>query len=205
VLPSPIPGASGILGSTWFIIGYLLITSVFWLGTLYFVDASALVARRADPLLRDTIHWSKVRYVLWAFQIFNVSFIILGTILSIATGNNALANQIMQGNNGAITSIPAMIANFAWAVAFGSFIVFVPMAFRAKDLTLRRHFKWLALMAGLTGLYFVIGGITNISANTSAVGNLAGNTIFFLTIAYCLYRSARALVPLNRLSISTAS
>jgi hypothetical protein len=202
-LPSPLIGSSGILGSTWFLIGYTLVTSAFWLGTVYFVDASVLATRRSDPLLRDTIHWSKVRYVLWAFQIFNVSFILLGVTFSAITGNTSLANQIMQGNNGAFTSAPAIIANLPWGIAFGSFAVFIPVAIRAKDPSLRRHFKWLAVLTIVVGLLFIamgiIGSYSGESLFASAVGTLVGNSIFFGIAGYCLYRSAKALVPLNRI------
>lgn len=203
-LPSPEISSSGILGSTSFLIGYTLVTSAFWLGTIYFVDASVLASRRSDPLLRDTLHWSKVRYVLWAFQIFNVSFILLGVMYSAITGDITLANQIMQGNNGAFTSLPAVIANFAWGTAFVSFIVFVPVAIRAKDPSLRKHFKWLAILTVVVGLVFITMGILgSISSETipaGLVGTLVGNSIFFTIAGYCLYRSAKALVPLNRIS-----
>ncbi len=207
VLPSPQSGSSGVLGNTSFLLGYVFVTSIFWLGVLNFVDATALVSRRADPLLRDTLHWSKARYVFWFSQIFNVSFIVLGTIFSIITRNPTLANQILQGNNGAFTSIPAIIANLAWILAFGSFVVFVPVAIRAKDPTMRRHLKWLVILAALTGSFFLasgilgtIGGATVANFLSSPAGTLFTNTIFLLTIGYCLYRSARALVPLNRIS-----
>src|ERR1700719_3382495 len=50
-LPSPQPGSSGILGNISFQVVYTLVTCVFWLGTIYFVDASVLASRRSDPLL----------------------------------------------------------------------------------------------------------------------------------------------------------
>jgi hypothetical protein len=204
-LPSPQPGSSGILGSISFQIEYTLVTSAFWLGVIYFVDASALASRRSDPLLRDTLRWSKVRYALWVFQIFNVSFILLGVTFSAITGNSTLANQIMQGNNGAFTSLPAIIANLAWGTAFGSFIVFLPVAFRARDPSLRRHFKWLAVMAVVVGLVFIIMGILSSTPLETSLatpfGTFVGTSVFFLTAGYCLYRSARALVPLNKISL----
>jgi hypothetical protein len=207
ILPSPIPGASGVLGSFPFEVGYILITAVFWLGILYFVDVSVLASRRSDPLLRDTIRWSKLRYVLWAIQIFLVSFILIGVISTPVTGNNLLLTEIFEGNNGAKGSVPAIIANLVWAVSFGSLIAFIPIAIRAKDPTLRRHFKWLAALAGITGLFFLISGIfPSLLASSEAVTSdpiaSAIGTVFFLSVVgYFLYRSARALVPLNRISL----
>jgi hypothetical protein len=200
-IPSPQPGSNGILSNVTFGVAYTLVTSAFWLGVIYFVDATVLASRRSDPLLRDTLHWSKIRYVLWAFQIFNVSFILLGVIFSAITGNSSLATQIAQGNNGAFTSTPAIIANLAWGAAFGSMIMFVPVAIRARDPTLRRHLKWLALFAAVIGIFFIITATLSQSSFLFATpaGTLLGNTILFSTAGYFLYRSARSLVPLNKL------
>ncbi|MDA4127286.1 MAG: hypothetical protein OK452_08835 [Thaumarchaeota archaeon] len=207
-LPSPQVGSNGILGSVPFQIGYILVTSAFWLGAIYFVDATALASRRSDPLLRDTLHWSKVRYVLWVFQVFNVSFILLGISLSAITGNASYANQIIQGNNGAFTSLPAVIANLAWAAAFGSMIMFLPIAIRSRNPGLRRHLKWLAGVPVALGVFVIVLIIVSSTpAETflnNPAGNVLGNTLLYLAVGYCLYRSARALVPLNRISLSSS-
>jgi hypothetical protein len=205
LLPSPLPGATGILGSISFEVGYILVTTIFWLGTLYFVDSSALAGRRSDPLLRDSLHWSKVRYVLWTWQGFNVAFIVIGVIVSAASGNHTLANEIAQGNNGATSSIPAKIADISWGLSFGPFVVFIPLFIRAKDPTLRRHFMWLAILAGLIGLEFLVSGLLGSNPAVagymnSEAGSLIGNAVFIVTAGYFLYRAARALVPLNRIS-----
>ena len=197
-LPSPLPGSSGILGNFSFQVFYTLVTAVFWLGTVYFVDASALASRRSDPLLRDTLHWSKARYAVWGLQISIVSFILLGTAYSAVTGNHLLADQIAQGNNGATSSLPAKIANLAWAVAFGSIAMFVPIAIRARSPTLRRHFRWLAIIGAITGVFFA--GSIALSSIATLDENLILSGVFFLVVGYCLYMSARSLVPLNRIS-----
>ena len=146
-----------------------------------------------------------MRYVLWTWQGFNVAFIVLGVIISVVSGNHTLANEIAQGNNGATSSIPATIANISWALSFGPFVVFIPLFIRAKDPTLRRHFMWLAILAGLIGLEFLASGILGSNPSVagllnSEAGNLVSNAVFIITAGYFLYRAVRALVPLNRIS-----
>ncbi len=205
-LPSPQPGESGILGSVPFEIGYLLVTAAFWLGVVFFVDSTMLAVRRSDPLLRDTLYWSKVRYVLYVVQISIVLFIILGVLYSTITGNPTLADQILAGNNGATTSIPADIADLAWTVSFASCVMFVPAAIRTKDPTLRSHFKWLCGIAILVLVYFVSTGALESTPLAGIMESTVGESLetgfFFLLVGYFLYRSAKALVPLNRIPSS---
>jgi magnesium-transporting ATPase (P-type) len=198
LIPSPEPGINENFVSSLFVVVYFLLTSIFWLGVVNFVDATAQVSRRADPLLRDTIHWSKVRYVFWIIQIFNVSFILLALTFSYAFANPALLNQIILGNNGVSirSSLPAFITNLAWAVSFVSLVVFVPIATRAKDPLLRNHIKWLAITAGVLFVVLVIfSGLI-----PSGFYSLVVTAIGFVLVGYCLYRSARALVPINKIS-----
>jgi hypothetical protein len=197
-LPSPLPGSSGILGNIWFQLAYTLVTAVFWLGTVYFVDASALASRRSDPLLRDTLHWSEVRYVVWGVQISIVCFILLGTAYSAVTGNYTLSDQIAAGNNGAASSLPAIITDLAWALAFGVIAMFVPIALRARSPTLRRHFRWLAILGAVTGAFFAGSVVTSSIATPDE--NLVLSGVYFVVVGYCLYKSAKSLVPLNRMT-----
>ena len=197
-LPSPQPGSNGIFGSILYEIGFILVNSVLWLGAIYFVDASVLASRRSDPLLRDTLHWSKVRYVLWVLQIFNVSVILLSLAYSAITGNTFFANEVAQGNSGQFTSLPALCDNLAWFLALLSPIVFVPVAIRAKDPNLRKHFEWLAVLAGVIVIVLITSGNSPISLTPAE--NLLSSMASFLAMGYCLYKSARVLVPLNRIS-----
>jgi predicted neutral ceramidase superfamily lipid hydrolase len=140
-----------------------------------------------------------VRYFFWFVQIFNVSFILLGVTFSVASGQSTLLNQILAGNNGSEmrSNFPAFIANLAWAMVFVSLIVFLPVAIKAKDPVMRKHLKWLALAAAVTGVEFIaLGAGVN---QLSALSGLLASSIFFVLLGYCLYRSARALVPLNRI------
>lgn len=200
VLPSPTPGSADFLGSDSFLLSYFLITAFFWLGTIYFTDSSVLASRRLDPLLRDTLHWSKIRYVVWGVQIFSVLFILIGILYSLLTGDSVLLNQIMAGTNGTyFTNFPTFVAGLPWAVSFGSFVLFLPIAVRAKDRTFREHLKWLVIMGAIILALFFFSALLG-SFFASSVGGLILNAFFFALIGYCLYRSARALVPINRIS-----
>jgi hypothetical protein len=151
----------------------------------YWIDASLLTFRRSDPLLRDTFHWSKLRLPLWAVNIFLWGIYLSILCYAVFTNDVSLLNQINTSFTNpllnkalqAIVVIPIICA-----------IIFLPtMAIRAKwDRTLRRHFAWFALFAVL------LPGIL-----TNFVGIEA---VAILGIAIALYKSAKALVPLNRIS-----
>ena len=98
------------------------------------------------------------------------------------------------------SSLPAIIANLAWILAFGPIAMFVPVAIRAMSPTLRNHFRWLAMLAAVTGVFFIAPGIFSSFITPDEGSILSG--VFFLAVGYCLYRSARSLVPLNRISSS---
>jgi hypothetical protein len=156
-----------------------------FLGVMYFVDASVLASRRSDPLFRDTLHWSIVRYVVWTYEIFSASFTGLGTALSMIGGTSASLLQVV--SFGFSISFPLV-----FLVPIFSFLILIPVAIRARDPYLRGHFEWLGLMAGSTLLLQISGAIPS-SDFTVLVG------IILTSIGgYCLYKSARSLVPLNR-------
>jgi hypothetical protein len=169
----------------------LVIDIGFMLGLLYFIDATMLASRRSDPLLRDTAHWSKVRIVVWAWEFFNVAFIIAVFAYMAVTGDVSISSQIV--NYGNFTYIPSLIYNLAWFVpVFGS-VVILPAAVRARDPRFRKHLEWLALLV-VVGILLVIA-----SSLTSATQYLLVVLIGNVALAYLIYRSATALVPINRI------
>ncbi len=158
----------------------------------YWIDASALAARVSDPLFRDTLHWSKLRILLWALNTITV-----GSALSV------ILYVWVSGNTGFFSPIPAAIGYFIVGtpefVTIISGAVFLPIiAQRSKDMTLRKHFRWFGLFVAFVFLLFPLGSLT---ANDPFLMTLS----FFVALlwgGYCLYKSARSLVPLNRLSVS---
>ena len=174
------------------VIGFLelMFGVIGFLGLLYFVDSSMLASRRSDPLLRDTLHWSKVRYVIWGYEIFAAFFAVVDAGLSLIHGVPSSLMQFM--NFGFSFSFP-----FVFLVPVFSFLVLFPAWLRAKDRQLRQHFKWLGLMAVAVIIFdfaFPSGGPFATTAGTALA------IVLTSFIGYCLYKSARSLVPLNRIS-----
>jgi hypothetical protein len=160
-----------------------------WLTLFYWVDASVLASRRSDPLLRDTLYWSKLRTPLWTVDLIavGVTFSLLG--YAEISGNVALLNQVAFGNfDNAILNfvqgLPVVLGLVCGVVYLSA------TAARSKwDRTLRRHFAWFALFLLLT--LGILGPLSFLFGPVS-----------FLLAGFALYRSAKSLVPLNRVSLS---
>ncbi len=153
----------------------------------YWIDASILASRRSDPLLRDTFHWSKLRVPLWTADLFAVGAVILLLGYSEVTGTASLLIQLASG------SFDNKVVNFVYAfpliLALVCGVIFLSViAVRAKwDRTLRKHFSWFAVF-----LLFLLGIVS---------GNIPFFApIFILGGGFALYKSAKSLVPLNRIS-----
>ena len=55
-----------------FDVGFLLRFDFIAIMTFYWIDSSMRTVHDIDPLSRDTLYWSKLRYVLWVLNIFGV-------------------------------------------------------------------------------------------------------------------------------------
>jgi hypothetical protein len=162
----------------------------------YWTDASILASRRSDPLLRDTLSWSKFRVPVW------IAFLATGGVISVvsayanATGNVALFNEISTGY--VVTSIPGIIYGITWLIPLSIGAIYLPaIALRTKDPTLKRHYEWFGLFAIALA---IAGGILGFLTFPAIEGDLLF-LVEFVLMGYFLYRSARSLVPLNRISL----
>jgi len=173
---------------------FLTLFSVFLL-MFYFVDTAILSARRADPLLRDTARWKRLRNPLWLVMFVSVALAI-GTSVAGYSGF------------GGIFLIPFIIVGVSGAV------VLPRAARRSKDATFNRHLRWfggfIVLAVGWFFASFLVsqlaaGGMnpaTLLNAPLTDVQNYLEALAALVGLAgggYCLYRSARSLVPLNRI------
>jgi len=171
---------------------YLLFIVLF-----YWIDRSVLASRRSDPLLRDTLHWSKLRLVLWAGVIITtvIPFVILGYV--VATSNNALFAQMNNGTLGGpaiIDLIFGFMQNFPIIIPIVGLVYFPIISIRSKwDRNLRRHFIWF-VPASLCLLLLFFG-----FSLPQPIGQFYSPFIV-VVMGYSLYRSAKALVPLNLVS-----
>ena len=167
----------------------------------YWVDASVRAARRSDPLLRDTLHWGQLRIVVWVGIILLIVFNSLYVLyLMIDTG---LPLDVAP-------NLPAIL-NFVSFMSYLSPIIlgaiFLPLgALRSRDPTMRRHLGWFLLFVLLilvTSLVFLVLLIP-VPSNLEALRYVAveyGAALTYSIGGYFLYRSARALAPLNRLVV----
>ena len=153
--------------------GVIILTLVS-VGLFYWVDTSALTARRSDPLFRNTLHWQQVRIVLWFVILADSAYLIaLDFVSPFYTYGTPL------------TLVPF------WTVVVSGAIILIRQARRTKDVALRGSLKWSGLFfLALFASYFPSVFVTDVFALLLATAlNLLG--------AYFLYRSVRALIEVS--------
>jgi hypothetical protein len=155
---------------------------LFILVVFYWIDASFRAARRSDPLLRDSLYWTKLRIPFW---ILNGGIIIGGTIAILLGYSIFVPTSSSLG--GALVSVPFFIVA-ASGVALGTVV-----AGRSGDWNLRKHLAWFAL--------FIFTQFASIGV--AQVNSLSGFVYFlgFEFAGFFLYKSARSLVQFNRISL----
>ena len=158
-------------------IGFLAFYSTFLI-FFYWVDTSLRAARRSHPLLRDTLHWRELRKILWPLDIIVIA------ILS--------ADMLFLNVSTPLFLVPLLIDIISGAI-------FLPVAaVRSKDPTLRSHLRWF-------GLFFLGFFVIFLSAFSYDLVSILATIIGLLVMAYALYRSAKSLVPLNRIRMEADS
>ena len=160
---------------------FLLLAALF-----YYVDASVLASRRSDPRVRNTLHWSKLRILLW-----------IGTLPAAVLV--VVANVIMLVTTGPNISGPPP-ASLAIILFSGLFIppisgaIVLPIASRrTADQSLRKQLKWFALFAASIFVFNLFLTNSVPSQPLALLLNYLGSALG----AYCLYRSVSALAPIR--------
>ena len=142
----------------------------------YWIDVSLSVARRSDPLLRDTFRWSTLRKVIWPL---NIAGLLLVPFVFPLVFIQAFL----------IYAIGALLVSWAGR--------------RSGDSTIRKHLKWFGSYAAFTVIFFVALSlvVTGIVSTDSALGLASFFVLFGVTLGggYSLYRSATSLVPMRSL------
>jgi len=153
----------GPLGLSTFILTLLLLFGL--------VDLSALSGRKLDPLHKDRLHWSRVRFVLWPL------FIVSGATVA----GEDLVFQVWKGYSPGTPPwwVPAVFVAFLGTSIVNAIVLLLTIR-RTKELVLRRQLAWFGLFAFLfwTGQIFYA---------------------LFLISGYCLLRSAKSLSPAHTL------
>jgi hypothetical protein len=160
-----------------------------------FIDSTVRVARRSDPLLRSILRWDKLRIALWIDEIVLTIVLALNFVPSI------------------VSSVPQVEYLFPALLAI-AYIAGAPAlligAKRSRDTTLRQSLKWLGVAFMMLFAYIVydviiqliIPGISEFDRYYSYPAVLGG--IIGILLSYALYRSARSLAPINRMSLEVA-
>jgi hypothetical protein len=142
------------------------------------IDSSIRVGRRTDPLLRDPLRWSKTRQVLWP--------LLLLSLLVFFMGPEGLLSFIIVG----VSVIPVLKAA-EWS----------------GDRYYRRSLEWF-------GAAIVVLVVQNVGFNTLVPGlgtgvvyspmglvwSIFANFALVPIMFYAIYKCARSLVPINRIS-----
>jgi hypothetical protein len=154
------------------------------------IDASVRVARRSDPLLRNTLHWNTLRLLIWAV-------IALATFLTIILN----FENILTGNPpSGIFILPFWVAPVATLISGSPAILL--SAIRSRDTTFRRSLKWFGMFIVVFLIGLVLSVLAFLISSDTAHGIISVVRDFiFAPAAYCLYRSARSLAPMDRLPL----
>jgi len=158
-----------------------------------FIDSTIPVARRSDPLLRDILHWRRLRIIVWTVDAF---LILLFYYLSIS-------------DNFSTTAVAPLAVNYLFLLvpAVAGAPALLIGALRSRDPALRSHLKWLGLTLVLFFISVAIGAIAGVSSASGVISSSSPSyslvaivsDVFYVLAFYTLYRSARALAPINRL------
>ena len=155
--------------------------SLFLFIVFYWIDLSFRAARRSDPLLRDSIHWSSLRIVLWP-----VNFLQIPVAIYIALA----AFGYLPPAGGVVSSVQAIPF---FATAGSGVALAIVVGRRSADGTLRAQLIWFGLFVFVQFAIITVAAVNSFNGAVYFVG--------FEFAAFALYKSARSLVPLNMISI----
>jgi hypothetical protein len=158
------------------------------------IDVGVRVARRSDPLARDTLHWARVRLAIWTAIAIDVIVLVFYFVRApFGAGPTGLENLSF------LASIFAILVVGAPAAIIGGL--------RARDLALRKSLGWFGLFSGCVLAFSEVGYILFVLGVVNNSQNLGGLffviTVFQVTLpliaGYALYRSATSLVLMRGL------
>lgn len=160
----------------------------------YWIDTSVRAARRSDPLFRDTFRWSKLRFALLTL-----------IIITLIYGSLNVSYDALNDITGFTTATPLAPSGYFFIFIIAPILiplitaaVVLPVAgLRSKDPILRKHLQWFAFFA--LSLVTITIGLSILFYNP--LQSLLIQDLGTIIGGYCLYRSARSLAPINRLSL----
>jgi hypothetical protein len=159
----------------------------------YWIDASIRTARRSDPLLRQVFNWERRRRVFWVWVIAAFCTLV-GSIVPVSHG-------VPPNTGPPPLPIFLFILSPMFLVAILGLVLLPRAAKFAGDKRFGRHLLWFGLF-----IFFVLFSLINIfipflyTPTTPALVPVLSFAIPQVVGGYCLYRSVRWLVPLNRIT-----
>ena len=166
---------------------------VFLVVLFYWIDSSAVAARRSDLLGRDILYWSKLRVVLWILVLPAPLLVIPVDIYSLFTVGGYLPGGPPAWS--LVILVPGII------IPPVSALVILPVILRrTTDPALRRHLKWFVLFVAVFLVLHQFFG--NQPDQTVALfyvylGSIVGG--------YCLYKSVLSLTPRRPVSLEDSA
>lgn len=157
------------------------ITNAAGIVTLAWIDTTIKMARRSDPLNRNTLKWKQLRYVIWAFTFITTA----GSLFSVA-----YLRVNFFAPNGA--SGDFITGAFGW-VLFG-FIALVLSYRRSRDPILKEHLKWFGLFL------FLLFIVDTVLSKEVFAFRIADEALLAFD-AYFLYRGVKSLAPFSRIPL----
>jgi hypothetical protein len=168
-----------------------LFIPILWIvdfGIFYWINASMLAARRTDPLVRDTIHWRRLRFLILGVAVLGV---VTATFLLFSTNNFGAGVGHYNPNAPAFYLVALFTPAFSIFIPAGAGLAMA--AYRSRDPSFRRHLSWFGLFALISVAPEILGILTS-----DQEARIVIVAVIAPLYGYCLYRSARALVPLNK-------
>ena len=161
-----------------------------YIGVIMFfvwIDSTIKVARRSDPLRRNTLRWSKLRWFLGIF-------VVVGTFFALAFNIGTAVD---------FAHATPLYGPIGGVLFFGA-IALLLSAKRSGDTVLKRHLKWFGLFAVLLWATSGVEGTSVFRSSANDPFILAVSYVVFAAAAYFLYKSARSLAPIAQLPPATA-
>ncbi|MDA4135812.1 MAG: hypothetical protein OK449_02275 [Thaumarchaeota archaeon] len=163
----------------------------FSLALLYWTNTSVGAARKSDPRLRDTLGWTRLRLLLPALIAAAVIYDSANIIYNILNGHAVTATAT--GFLAITFEIPVLVPIVAAA------LILPVAALRSRDSVLRKHLLWFGLFA-----VFLLVFIEVLSSGlTDPLQIILVQDLGLVLGGYCIYKSAKSLVPLNKLASSS--
>jgi len=148
--------------------------------TMFFIwiDSTVKLARRSDPLRRDTLSWSKLR---WFFGL----LVVIGTFFA-----------LVETPAYSFTQATPIFGPIGVTLLVGAAVLYVSGR-RSGDPLLKAHLRWFGYFAAILWVTSVIEGSSLArSAAASPLVDAVSYAAFWIS-AYFLYRSARDIAPLS--------